>query len=252
VTIGSFDKSQVWGNIEEPRWSKATFGQPYASGVQQGWTFNVTALVVGSFKVNSYSTETEVPLLIVSEGSRGYGLTTAHHGAGEWFVGNMTVLYDAVCFKQDLPGSTDRHYYWCTFPNKECSDVRKVIGDHLFLNTTNDMNHMGIEDVLVQNGSHCALDVTITRDPLAPQDFMTVGVATMARSQYLVYDYSDIGNVRIGLGGIYSSDVDPPIPDSNPLPIWAIALLVGLGLALIGIGAFFFRRHRQQKLKYQL
>ena len=245
MTIGSFDKSHVYGNLEEPRWSKASFGQPYAGGVQQGWTFNVTALVVGGFKINSYKTETELPLLIVSEGSRGYGLTTAHHGAGEWFVGNMSLLYpDSVCFKQDLPGSTDRHYYWCTFPNQDCPDVQKKLGNHLYLNTTNDMNHMRLEDVLVQNGSHCALDVTIVRDPLAPQDFMTVGVATMARSQYLVYDYSDIGSVRIGLGGIYSSDVDPPIPDSIALPAWAIAVMVGVGLALIAIGVFFFRRQR--------
>ena len=71
----------------------------------------------------------------------------------------------------------------------------------LDLSTENDRNHMSLSDILVQNETDCLLDLAVRRDLSAVQDFVAVGIATFARSQYLVYDYTIPGNEKIGFGG---------------------------------------------------
>ncbi len=82
---------------------------------------------------------------------------------------------------------------------------------------------------------------------------MAVGVATLARSQYLVYDLTNSGQERIGLGGKYISEIDPPKPEpvepgnqdeASKLGSTTIIVIAVVLFVLLGVGVYFFRRHR--------
>lgn len=118
---------------------------------------------------------------------------------------------------------------------------------------------MKLEDLLIQNGPSCSLNVGVQHDPSVFTDFLVIGAATMARSQYLVYNY-EYGKERLGFGGPFTRYTvpKPPNPEDNSngtpktIPGWAIALLVFIGVAAIGAILFLYTQYRKKTIKGQL
>ena len=61
------------------------------------------------------------------------------------------------------------------------------------------------------------MDLNVEYDPSVNHDFLVVGMATFARNQYIIYDYTK-GQERIGFGGSYFPEgYDEPVnPDIDP------------------------------------
>ena len=66
-------------------------------GWMGGWTFNTTNISLGGYSINTHDNNTWAPLkvLIVSENSHGFTIMTGHHKGGQYFIGNMSALFNS-------------------------------------------------------------------------------------------------------------------------------------------------------------
>ena len=77
-----------------------------------------------------------------------------------------------------------------------------------------------------------------------------VGLATFARSQYLVFDFD---TSRIGFGGLYSRYGSPDDdPNKHSVPGWAVFLVLVFVGAIIAILVYLYLQLRKRKLEQEL
>ena len=114
----------------------------------------------------------------------------------------------------------------------------------------NDSFHFNLNDVLVQNQSDCLLNVAVQYDHTVQDEFLVVGLATFARSQYLVYDFTDS---RLGLGGAFTAVSQKEDPHKRPgMPGWAVFLIILIIAVIIGVVVYLYLQMRRRKIEMDL
>lgn len=157
-------------------------------------------------------------------------------------MGNITEKFSgslgAVCENVNTSDTRDGHYYSCKFANHKCIDAQKKIGKIHLEGAEDNLFLLNIEDLLIQRGADCYFNVGVQRDPSVTNDFLVIGIATFARSQYLVYDFD---NSKIGFGGVYTNFAPVP-PLTNGIPAWFIILTILIVLLILGLIIYIYLR----------
>jgi hypothetical protein len=94
------------------------------------------------------------------------------------------------------------------------------------------------------------MDVGVQYDPsLNDTNYLVVGLGIMARSQYLIMDYTP-NKERIGFGGVIEhtepNKPDPKEEPSNGMPVWVMILLIAL-CGFVGFVVYWLYRRMQGK-----
>lgn len=108
-------------------------------------------------------------------------------------------------------------------------------GHYQFNITGNRTLFMNVSDLLVKEGEDCLLKITVLKEFNITQDFIAMSLQTMARSHYLVYDFT---SKKLGFGGNVSNPVYPPPEPITSFPAWAVILIVLGVLLVVGLGVF--------------
>lgn len=216
-----------------------------AGGWLSGWTFNTTSLNIGGYSFN----QEPIKVLLVSENDHGITLVSGHHPGGEYFMGNITAKFNktlgAVCEKVNTNDTKDGHHYSCKFTGHKCIDAQTKIGEIHLKGADDNLFHLKIEDLLVQSGSDCYLNVGVQHDPSVLSDFLAIGIATFARSQFLVYDFD---TSKIGFGGVYTPS-NVPVPHRNRgMPVWFVVLTISIVGLIIGLIVYIYLKLKSQKV----
>ena len=112
-------------------------------------------------------------------------------------------------------------------------------------NTRIDMN---ISDLLIEKPLECKLNMFVHIDENLKDDDrrVEIGLATLARSQYLIFDYD---RQYIGFGGPHDITPTPrPTPEKGMSPI-AIFLLIVMFLLILAVCVYGVKRYRDKKLE---
>lgn len=205
---------------------------------------------------------TPVPVLAISKTDHGYTYVSPHHRTGETFIEYMTSHYNTslgiVCHKIALNDTTlGNTFYSCSFVNHQCSNITKALGSYLYMMVppANQSLHLSFRDALVQNGPDCDLNVNVVYDPLVSHDFLAVGLATLAKSQYIVFDYK-YNQERVGFGGNYDLYGVPPEDEDKPkkkgIPAWAVVLMLAVAAVILGVIVYLYLQMRKKKIEGDL
>ncbi len=152
--------------------------------------------------------------------------------------------------------TADIEVFSCTFALKKCSQVAAEMKQTLQLrlperNVRIDMN---ISDILIENPLECKLNMQVHVDSRIKEDEkrVEIGLATFARSQYVIFDYE---RKYIGFGGPHDMKPNPNPNPNQPKGMSGLAILfliVGVLLVLAIGGVCGIKKYRERKLEHAL
>ena len=96
VSLGGYHKDYLKDGKTSPLWVPMRH-KKFSGGWLGGWIFNSTNVSVGMYQLNTHDGENDtkpIYVMLTSESDHGFTLVSGHHRAGEYFIGNITHLYN--------------------------------------------------------------------------------------------------------------------------------------------------------------
>ena len=252
VSIGGWDKTYLSNQSQtDPIWTAMEYLAPFG-GTRGGWVFGLSGLIIGdSQPIFFFSNKTVVKTVLMHERDIGYNYVTNKRETGTEFTKTIMENFaqlTPVC--RSVNQTADIEVFSCTFGLKKCSlvaaEMKQVL--QLRLPERNVRIDMNISDILIENPLECKLNMQVHVDGRIKDDEkrVEIGLATFARSQYVIFDYD---RKYIGFGGPHDMKPNPNPYQPKGMSGLAIFFLIVALLLILAIGVFGVKKYREKKLE---